>query len=142
MIGKKEWFARRKYSGWGLTPKTWQGFAYVGAIIIAGYFLGNLPVPSGLKMAVSGIFVTLVIADILHIMATIRVDEREAKIEALAERNASWTMVGALGLLLVYFNYTGGALTGTQLMPYLLFPMVAGMVAKAVSVYILQNKEL
>lgn len=142
MIGKMEWFARRKYSGWGLTPKTWQGFVYVGTIVLGGYIVSNLPLPSGLKLTVSGVIITLVIADILHIMATIQVDERESKIEALAERNASWAMVGALGLLMVYFHYTGSALTGTQLMPYLVFPMVAGMIAKAVSAFMLQNTEL
>jgi len=27
MIGNPEWFQRRKYGGWGIFPKTWQGWA-------------------------------------------------------------------------------------------------------------------
>jgi hypothetical protein len=142
MIGRKEWFNRRKYSGWGLTPRTWQGFAYIGAIVLGGFILSEAPIPSGLKMIISSLLIILVIADVLHIMATIKVDERESKIEALAERNASWTMVGALGILLMYFSMVGDSLTGKDLMPFIVFPMVAGMIVKAISAYILRNKEL
>lgn len=33
MFAKTEWFQKRKYGGWGLTPRTWQGWAYVGGFI-------------------------------------------------------------------------------------------------------------
>lgn len=142
MIGRKEWFTRRKYSGWGLTPRTWQGFAYIGSIVLFGFLLSEAPLPGALKMTISVIIIILVIADVLHIMATIKVDEREAKIEALAERNASWTMVGCLGILLIYFSMVDSSLYGRDFMPFIIFPMVTGMIVKAVSAYILQNKEL
>ena len=42
MIAKPEWFNQRKYSGWGVTPRSWQGWAYTLAIIVpAGDLPGN-----------------------------------------------------------------------------------------------------
>ena len=142
MIAKKEWFNRRKYSGWGLTPKTWQGFAYIGIIILIGFAMNSSILPGDIKIMLSAILVTLLIADVLHVMATIKIDEREAKIEALAERNASWTMVGSLAVLLIYLGTVDRVLTCKEFMPYIIFPMISGMIAKAVSTYILQNRDL
>ena len=34
MIGKSEWFNLRKYGGWGINPKTWQGYIYALLITI------------------------------------------------------------------------------------------------------------
>lgn len=33
MIAQKEWFGRRKYTGWGVTPKTWQGWVYIAVAV-------------------------------------------------------------------------------------------------------------
>jgi len=43
MIGKPEWFKRRKYGGWGIFPKTWQGWVYIAAIIIPFMVFNALP---------------------------------------------------------------------------------------------------
>ena len=37
MIGKPSWFQRRKYGGWGLFPRVWQGWAYL--VVAVGLFL-------------------------------------------------------------------------------------------------------
>lgn len=142
MIGKKEWFTRRKYSGWGLTPTTWQGFAYIAAIVIIGVTIGSVPLESTVKTLLSIILVIIFVADALHIMYTIKLDEREAKIEAIAERNASWAMIGTLASLLIYFAVQKITVTGTELMPYIFIPIMAGLFTKAVSTLILERKEL
>ena len=37
MIGKPEWFERRKYLGWGIHPKTKEGWIYLLFIIFRIY---------------------------------------------------------------------------------------------------------
>jgi hypothetical protein len=39
MLGNPKWFKRRKYSGWGLTPATWQGWMYFGILICSILFV-------------------------------------------------------------------------------------------------------
>lgn len=34
MIARADWFRRRKYGGWGVSPRTWQGWAYIVAILL------------------------------------------------------------------------------------------------------------
>ncbi len=43
MLGKPEWFERRKYSGWGLTPKTWQGWAYIALMALPVLVMPVIP---------------------------------------------------------------------------------------------------
>ncbi len=42
MLGNPKWFKRRKYTGWGLTPATWQGWAYMGILICSIGFVSLL----------------------------------------------------------------------------------------------------
>lgn len=39
MLGNPKWFKRRKYSGWGLTPATWQGWVYLGTLICSVFLV-------------------------------------------------------------------------------------------------------
>jgi len=142
MIGKKEWFYRRKYSGWGLTPRTWQGFLYVSAIIAVGFLINKLLIDPDFKMIISTIMISVLVADVLHIMATIKLDEREAKMEALAERNASWAMVGALAILIIYLSLNDKTLNARELIPFVLFPMITGLIAKAMTAFLLKDRAL
>lgn len=142
MIGKTEWFARRKYSGWGLTPVRPQGFIYIAVVILIGYLLQQIPVAFNIKMIITGIFVSLVVADLLHVMAAIRMDEREAKIEAIAERNSSWAMVTALAMSMVYAGTAQLSLDFQGIIRMLIMILLAGLAVKALSNFILRNKEL
>lgn len=94
MIGKSEWFGRRKYGGWGLTPKTWQGWAYIGAFILLVSATQSFP---GLSLSIKNNIVyglvALICIDVVHMMISVKKDELEIKMEAIAERNAAWGMV-------------------------------------------------
>lgn len=140
MIGKAKWFNRRKYTGWGLMPKTWQGVLYVIVIVVVIGFIQSLHFDETLKLILTSIWAVLVVADVLKIMASMKLDEREQKVEAIAERNASWTMVASLALSVLYVTTLGKELKGIDLMPALIFPIAAGVIVKALSNFILDRR--
>jgi len=140
MIAKASWFNRRKYTGWGLMPKTWQGVLYILAVAALAVFIQSLSLDETLKMVLLGVFLVFVLIDFLQVMAAIRLDEREQKIEAIAERNASWTMVASTGLAILYLTTVGKELKGIELMPVLIFPILAGVIVKGLSNFILERR--
>ncbi len=142
MIGKPHWFNRRKYSGWGLMPKTWEGWAYIGVGAGMVALIQTLPIDPQLKFYSYLGIGALFLFDILHIMAGIKMDEREAKIEAMAERNASWTMVATVALTIVYVAQVDVDISNQELLPILIIPLLVGVVAKSLSNLYLQNKDL
>ena len=140
MIANAAWFNRRKYTGWGLTPKTWQGVLYI--IMIAGIVIlvQSLRVAEILKIVFTGIWVAVVLVDILQVMASIKLDEREQKIEAISERNAAWTMVATTVLVILYVTTLGKEIKGIELMPVLIYPILTGVIAKGLSNFILERR--
>jgi len=93
MIGNPKWFNVRKYSGWGLTPNCWQGWAYIFAFIIPVALISNLNINPYYKNIFSIIIVAVLIIDTLHLMTQIKKDEREKLHEAIADRNALWFLL-------------------------------------------------
>lgn len=142
MIARAEWFNRRKYTGWGLIPKTWQGVLYI--FIIAGIlaFIISFSIDETLKIVLAGIWTIFIVVDVLRLMASIKLDEREQKIEAIAERNASWAMVASTTLSMVFATTLGKELKGADLIPALIFPIVVGMIVKGLSNFILDRRGL
>jgi hypothetical protein len=95
MIGKKEWFKRRKYSGWGLMPAKWQGWAYTAIMVAPLIVLQYFPVNEASLVIIIAWFVLFAV-DFASIMIELPADEREKAHEAFAERNALWTMLAVL----------------------------------------------
>lgn len=96
MIGNAKWFNVRKYTGWGLTPNCWQGWAYIFAFIIPIATISNLNIDPNYKNIFSFIIVGVLIIDTLHMMSQIKKDEREVLHEAIADRNALWFLLFGL----------------------------------------------
>lgn len=142
MIAKAEWFNRRKYTSWGLMPKTWQGVLYI--FIIAGVFafILNLSIDETLKMVLTGIWMIFILVDVLRLMASLKLDEREQKIEAIAERNASWAMVASTALTVLFVTTLAKELKGIDLIPALIFPLAVGVIVKGLSNFILDRQGL
>ena len=140
MIGNPKWFVRRRYTGWGLMPKTWQGVVYIMAIAAVVAFIQVLALSENIKIALMVSWVILVLLDVLHIMASIKLDEREQKVDAIAERNAAWAMITAIAISILYVTTLGKELKGVELMPALIFPAVIGVVTKALSNIILDRR--
>ncbi len=114
MIGKPEWFAYRIF-GWGLRPKTWQGWLYIAvlALLIGGSVAAATVYP---PMAwVAGIVLALFLIDMLHIMLQLPKvsDERENYHQLLIERNCSFAAIAALLLVAFYQAYQRRALFET-----------------------------
>lgn len=96
MIGKSKWFNVRKYTGWGLTPNCWQGWAYIFAFIIPIALISNLNIDSNFKDIFSITIIAILLIDTLHMMSQIKKDEREKLHEAIADRNALWFLLFGL----------------------------------------------
>ncbi len=143
MIGKPEWFERRKYSGWGLHPKTWQGWAYLAVVMLPFVIFQSFPYWSTeIRMVATVIWISFLLADTLHIMFTLKRDEREQKIEAISERNAAWSMMLVLVFGLLYQMITSALDQAVQIDWFLAAALIAGAIIKSVSNIVLERRAL
>ena len=143
MLGRPEWFKRRKYSGWGVTPKTWQGWLYTAAILIPFLIFQSLPQWSNeVRTYVTLGWVAFLILDIGHIMITLNKDERDNKIEALSERNAAWVMVLIIAVGILYQAISSGLKNDFRVDLFLVAALFGGMIAKSLSNIIIQRRPL
>ena len=142
MLGKAEWFGRRKYTGWGLTPKTWQGWAYM--IVILGPFIvfhsiGNWS--EEVKLGVTGVWIAFVVLDAIDMMMHLKKDERETIHEAIAERNAAWFMVAVLAIGLAYETITHALQNEFYVNPILAIALFGAVIIKAATNIYLERKD-
>lgn len=144
MLGNPKWFKRRKYSGWGLTPATWQGWVYLGVLVCSVFCV--FLVTKWLKMQPfyqigSVLFIlALITIDCLHIACRMDKDERETAHEALAERNSAW----AMGIILVggilfqsIISFSDGNL---QIDPFIVAALAGGIITKGISNWYYMDK--
>jgi len=141
MIGKPEWFQRRKYGGWGITPKSWQGWLYMAAVLVPFAIFQALPFWSTkVRVIVTALWAAFLVADVTHIMIQMKRDERELLHEALAERNALWAMMLVIVLGLLYQLITTSLAERPQIDPILVAALIAGVVAKSISNIYLEKR--
>lgn len=134
MIGKPEWFSRRKYGGWGLYPKSKEGWVYILVVMLPLFLFHLLPFWSAsFRFVVTGVFLLFFSIDILNIMFHLKKDEREIKHEALAERNASWTMVTILVIGLLYEIMEGALVNEIKINWLILLALFGGALAKSIT---------
>jgi hypothetical protein len=141
MIGKPEWFARRKYGGWGLTPATWQGWVYIAAMILPLMVFQALPYWSAeVRFAVTGVWVIVLAVDVLDIMMRLKMDEREKAHEAIAERNAAWYMVIVLAAGLGYDLVVNALQQEVYVNPFIAAALFGAVLVKAATNIYLDKK--
>ena len=140
MIGHSEWFQRRKYGGWGLSPKTWQGWLYIVLVGGVAYILLQLPVADNIRYTLAYIYLAIMCLDLLHIMATLKKDEMEVKIEAFAERNASWAMIAVIAVGVAYQSAQSAVVGHLDVDWFLIATLVGGLIAKAATNFWLERK--
>jgi hypothetical protein len=131
MIGNPNWFYIRKYTGWGLTPKTWQGWVYILAFVIPIALVNSLGVDQNFKNLLTIIIAGILLVDSLHVMTKIKQDERERLHEAIANQSALWFMIFALIV---------AALSKQSLDPTVVFVIVGAMLVKAATHFFLRDK--
>jgi putative Mn2+ efflux pump MntP len=143
MIGKPEWFQRRKYGGWGIIPKTWQGWVYLACVIIPFAVFQSFNFWSTqTRVYVTIAWAVFLLFDVTHIMIFLKKDEREHKIEAIAERNSAWAMVIVLAIGISYQAISSGIGQKPNVDPFLVAAILFGLIAKAISNIILERKAL
>lgn len=141
VIAKSEWFARRKYSGWGLMPKTWQGGLYTLGILLITFLIVYLPLDIGYKITIMAIWAVLMAFDIGQAMIKIR-DEREKIHEAIAERNALWAVILVIVVGISYQLASNTVLNDfSSLDPFLIVAVIVALVVKAASNIWLDRKD-
>jgi len=141
IIARPEWFTRRKYGGWGLGIKTWQGAAYIAAMFIALIVMLQLAGDSSqAKLVVTGIWMLFLLVDVFDIMWKLEKDERERMHEAIAERNAAWGMMIVLSIG-VFIEALYNALNGRfYVNPFVIGALFVGVIIKSVTNYKLERE--
>lgn len=143
MIAKKEWFKRRKYGGWGVSPKTWQGWTYIALIIIPFAIFQALPFWSTkIRLIVTAGWLGFLFLDIIPVMINLNRDEREYKIEAIAERNAAWFMSLVLALGILYELIISALKEEISVNIFLVIALFGGVIIKSISNYRLERQGL
>jgi len=142
MIGKPQWFSRRKYTGWGFTPKTWQGWLYIFVMILPIVILTNLKISSTATFIFTIIWALIFVLDFIHIAFNLPKDEREKMHEAIAERNALWAILTILVIGVAYQAASGVVSTNKpEIDPVILIALVGGVIAKMISNLYLDRKD-
>jgi hypothetical protein len=116
MLGRPEWFTYR-LAGWGLAPRTWQGWAYIcGAMALWG-LIRLLPLTEGVRDALSFTVVGLLVMDVISIWARMgsRHDERERLHQLMIERNCSVAAVLAVLAAMVYQTWRSAPIAGDRI---------------------------
>jgi predicted Co/Zn/Cd cation transporter (cation efflux family) len=141
MIARPEWFKRRKYGGWGVTPKTWQAWVYMALVMGIIILIQAMPFwDDQQRVIITGFWVAFLMVDIIPVMVTLNRDEREYKNEAIAERNAAWFMSTVL-VLGVLVELMLSALNQEILVDwFLVVALIGGLIVKSVSNYLLDKK--
>jgi hypothetical protein len=141
MFAKREWFQKRKYGGWGISPKSWQGWVYIGVFVGILLVFNAMPFWSDMARTLF-LFVWLLVfgVDVVRIMMTLEKDELEERNEAIAERNASWAMVLVLTAGVVYQIVSSGLNNTFEVDPFLAFALAVGLVTKGMSYFLLERK--
>ena len=103
MIGKPEWFTYRIF-GWGVRPKTWEGWVYGLVAFLIALGIAYIPMNIAQKSIVMAVYLGILLLDVLHIMTQLdkHHDERERLHQLIIERNCSFAAVGTLVVIAIY----------------------------------------
>lgn len=109
MIGKPEWFTYRTF-GWGISPRTWQGWVYVCALAFLLGFITAIGFTSQTKMWLYITLIIIIMLDVLHIMTQLPKvhDERENLKQLVIERNCSFAAISGLVIMAIYETLSKG----------------------------------
>ena len=141
MIGQPEWFTRRKYGGWGLHPKTWQGWVYIALMMIPFVVFQALPYwDNQTRVYVTIGWLLFLGIDVLHVMSRLKKDEMEFRIEAIAERNAAWVMVGVLVAGILFQLIESSLRQQPEVNPFIVAALFGGVLTKAISNAVLERR--
>lgn len=140
MIANPNWFKRRKYSGWGLTPATWQGWAYIIVMIVPMILISKLHLEKSVQNVLTYAWIGIFLIDFIDLFIHLRKDEREKQHESIAERNASWVMVTVLAIGIAYQSAQSALQNKNLIDPFIFITIFSGLAAKALTNWYLRDK--
>jgi hypothetical protein len=141
VIGKSEWFTRRKYAGWGLYPKSWQGWVYIGVFVAIFFAVQYLPFDAITRLIITGVIGAILVIDVIFMMSKLKKDEREKIHEAIAERNALWGIITVLAIAVGYQVASSTASGEVEFDIWIVIAVVAGLLIKAITNIYLDKKD-
>ena len=141
MLGKTHWFKRRKYTGWGLFPATWQGWVYIAIAVGLIMLVQALPLDTTVRTILTSALIAVLVLDIIDIMRKLPLDERDRIHEAIAERNALWVIITALAAGICWQACTSAIANSFQVDPVIIVALTAGVIAKAITNIYLDRKD-
>lgn len=141
MIGKPEWFRRRKYTGWGFTPVTWQGWAYIAVVILPIVLLTSARAVGQIQMVLAIVWALIFCIDFIDIIIHLPKDERDRMHEAIAERNALWAIIAVLATGVGYQAAINAAHGVKYVDPVILIALFVGVLVKMISNIYLDKKD-
>ncbi|MFH0979225.1 MAG: hypothetical protein V1837_08070, partial [Candidatus Woesearchaeota archaeon] len=127
MIGKPEWFTRRKYLGWGVFPKTWQGWLYIAVCLLIFAVIEFLPLSENARLISLFVLIAIICADMIDVMIRMKHDERDRLHEAIAERNSMWVMLVVLAIGVAYESARSVVLQKFTVDPVIIIALVIGL---------------
>ena len=141
MIAKPEWFKRRKYTGWGLTPSTWQGWAYIVVMILPIIVITEMNVIGSTQVVLLSLWAIVFGIDFIAMMVHVPQDARDIIPEAISERNALWAILVVLTAGIGYQIAAGIVVNEiTRVDPVILLALIVGTIVKAASNFYLDKK--
>lgn len=140
MIGNPKWFNPRKYTGWGLTPNCWQGWAYIFGFLLPIAIINSISINQNIKNIFTFVWTGLLLIDFVHLMSQIKRDERDRLHEALSDRNALWFMLTVLAVGMIYQAANKITFNTNNIDPVILIALLGGTLVKAVSQFYFRDK--
>jgi len=140
MIANPKWFNHRKYTGWGLSPNCWQGWAYIIVIALPLFLINSLPIDGWIKTTFMFIWAIIFAVDFIDLMRKVKRDERDTLHEALAERNAMWFMITALAIGISFQAGQSIVTNKPNIDPVILVALVGAVITKAITHFYLRDK--
>jgi hypothetical protein len=141
MIAKQGWFKRRKYTGWGFSPATWQGWVYLTVLLLPFALISSIKIVTpAIIVTITAVWFLVLILAFIDIALSIKKDERETIHEAIADRNALWAMLAAL-IAGIGYEASKGIVEGVaKVDPVILIALASGLIVKALSNIYLDRK--
>ncbi len=142
IIARPEWFNRRKYGGWGVGIKSWQGAVYIICIFFALVLIQVLPFWNTTERLILTFgWLIFLLLDLVDVMWKIKKDERERIHEAIAERNAAWGMMLVLVIGVVVEVLYYGLQQRLYVDPFLIGALIVGVIIKSFTNYWLEKND-
>lgn len=141
IIARPEWFGRRKYTGWGVSIKTWQGGVYIAGMLLFLIALQLIPdLSTENRLILTGVWMAFLLVDMADVMWNLKKDEREYIHEAIAERNAAWGMMLVV-VIGVFVELTYNVMQQRIYVdPFLIAALIIGVITKSVTNYKLERE--